>query len=372
MNYKAIVKKLQEFAPLKLAEKWDNVGLLIEPYTPKEINKILLTNDLTEDVLEEAINSNINFILSYHPPIFSPLKRLNVQNVKERIVIRAIEEKIAIYSPHTAFDSVKGGINDWLAEGLGEGNVSVIQSYSEHAELKLVVFVPKENVDTLRSALSDVGVGVIGNYSQCSFNIEGVGTFFGNESSNPVIGTKSKYETVSEIRLEMVFNRSKMQKVIEVIKKVHPYETPAWDVYQLEAMPVEGTGQGRLVTLNNRITLAELVERVKKHLRLPHVRLATGSSTKSKEELQIKTIALCAGAGDQVISKTKADVYLTGEMRHHDVLAAVEKGTSVILTEHSNSERGYLLNLKGKLQQLFEEKIDIEISKKDADPLVIV
>jgi len=250
----------------------------------------------------------------------------------------------------------------------------VIQSYTQPdpSELKLVVFIPKSNVDELRRALSEVGVGVIGNYSQCSFNLEGTGTFLGNEASSPVVGTKGNLEYVQETRIEMVLPKSKLQQATEVIRRVHPYETAAWEIYQLEPIPVEGTGQGRLVTLKEKVTLAELVQRVKKHLGLSHVRLALGSSTKSKEEIQVKTIALCAGAGETVITKSKADVYFTVEMRHHDVLAAVEKGTSVILCDHSNTERGYLLKVKEKLDVLFEGKLSVEISKRDADPLVIV
>jgi len=154
-------------------------------------------------------------------------------------------------------------------------------------------------------------------------------------------------------------------------KKHHPYETPEWEAYQLEPVPVEGSGQGRLLTLTEKTTLSNLVERVKKHLKLSHVRVATAAG-KNKDNLQVQTIALCAGAGDTVISKVKADVYLTGEMRHHDIIAAVEQGTSVILCDHSNTERGFLTKLKSNLDVLFQNQVVIEISQRDADPLVIV
>jgi dinuclear metal center YbgI/SA1388 family protein len=338
------------------------------------VEKIFLTNDLTEKVLEEAIASKASFILTYHPLIFAPLKRLTRSNVKERIVVRAIEERIAVYSPHTSFDSVAGGVNDWLAEGLGEGTCKVIQQFTEASptELKLVVFVPEEKVEEMREALSACGAGNIGNYSRCSFAIPGTGSFLGNEESKPVVGAKEQLETVKEIRLEMVCNRSKLSEISETIRRVHPYETPAWEVYQLEPIPVASTGQGRIVTLKEKVPLSVMIERIKKHLGLNHVRVAVGSNTKSIEEIQIRTIALCAGAGETVIGKARADLYLTGEMRHHEVLAAVEKGVSVILCEHSNTERGYLVKLSKTLEKLFEGKLAIQVSVKDADPLVVV
>jgi putative NIF3 family GTP cyclohydrolase 1 type 2 len=193
----------------------------------------------------------------------------------------------------------------------------------------------------------------------------------GNEKTNPAIGQKCQFETAAENRLEFVCSRSKLSELSATLRQHHPYETPAWEVYPLEPTPVEGFGVGRLITLTEPVKLTVLVPIIKKHLNLPHVRVALPSQ-KSMEDVEIRTIALCAGSGGEVVMKAKADLYWTGEMRHHDVLSAVANGTSVVLCEHSNTERGYLLNLKGELEKMFQQQIEVTISKIDSDPLVIV
>jgi dinuclear metal center YbgI/SA1388 family protein len=245
MELKSVVNKLTQFAPLKLAEKWDNVGLLVEPSQPKTIERIFLTNDLTEKVMEEAIQTKASMILSYHPPIFAPLKRLTQASVKERIIVKAIEERIAIYSPHTTYDSVKGGVNDWLASGLGEGKVDIIQPFQED-KLKLVVFVPEDSAEKIRNAIAKAGAGVIGNYTHCTFAIPGTGTFKGNEDSNPTLGKKLELESVSELRIEAICDKNSVTNVVRAVIANHPYETPAYEFYKLESSDVEGTGQGRV------------------------------------------------------------------------------------------------------------------------------
>jgi len=229
--------------------------------------------------LEEAIKSESEMIISYHPPIFHPFKRLTTQNSKERIILKAIENKIAIYSPHTALDSVSGGVNDWLASGLGNfSKISVIEPYSykdPNQACKLVVFVPLSNIESLRDELFKIdGIGKIGNYSSCSFSTQGEGTFLGNEESNPTIGSKEKFEKFEEVKLEIVCNKSKLIEVSSTIKKFHSYETPSWEIFPLESIPQINTGQGRLVTLAEEVEISTLIERIKKHLQLSNVRVA--------------------------------------------------------------------------------------------------
>eukprot|EP01116_Phalansterium_solitarium_P003532 TRINITY_DN14344_c0_g1_i1.p1 TRINITY_DN14344_c0_g1~~TRINITY_DN14344_c0_g1_i1.p1 ORF type:complete len:375 (+),score=149.89 TRINITY_DN14344_c0_g1_i1:922-2046(+) len=374
MNFKTVISKLQKFAPLRLAEKWDNVGLLIEPTVPRDVSRILLTIDLTEKVLDEAIFSNSSFVLAYHPAIFQPLKRLTSATAKERCVVRAIENTIAVYCPHTAIDTMAGGVNDWLVSGLGKGVVKPVQQHyyaDPQQNSKVIVFVPEANVDAMRQELSSV-CGFIGNYSSCSFTLAGTGSFIGNDASNPVVGQKGALEKVPEVRLEMVCSKSKLPEVARIIRQVHPYETPAWEVVALEPLPVDGTGQCRLITLDEKVSLAVMVERVKKHLGLQRLRLAVATASPNADSALVQTVAVCAGAGGEALAGVKADVYLTGEMRHHEVLAAVQNGTSVILVEHTNAERGYLKVLQKQLDELFAGEIDIQIAEHDADPLVVV
>jgi len=182
---------------------------------------------------------------------------------------------------------------------------------------------------------------LIGNYKQCSFNIEGTGTFFGNEASNPAVGEKGKLEKVKEIRLEMVCAKSKLAEIAQTIKKFHPYETPGWEVYALVPAVSNTTGQGRIVKFDSKVALVNVISKVKELFGLKYIRVATPENSKAYESIFVQSVALCAGSGASVLRGVQAHVYLTGEMGHHEILDATANGTTVILCEHTNTERGY-------------------------------
>jgi len=257
MKLEHVVSQLKTIAPLDLAEEWDNVGLLINPLKPRNVKKILLTIDLTETVADEAVAQKADLVVTYHPILFSPVNRLDVDNAYDRTVMKLVQKNIAVYSPHTALDSVIGGVNDWLADGVGEGDVSVL----------------------------------------------------------------------------------------------HP-------------IPDTNAGQGRLVELKRPVKLKTLAGRLKQYLGLKTVRLA-----ESVEGNSIRTVALCAGAGTAAFSGVKADCYLTGEMSHHNVLAATQRGSHVILCEHTNTERGYLPVFAKILHKALGKDVDIAVSEIDSDPI---
>lgn len=258
---KEVVEVLERHAPSSLAESWDNVGLLVEPSHPHIVRTLFLTNDLTEQVMEEAVNKSSDLILSYHPPIFSSIKRITQDAWKNRILVKAIENRIAIYSPHTSYDAVLGGVNDWL-----------------------------------------------------------ISCFDGDT------------------------------------KPITPNLEKPWN------------GQGRLCTLKTPLHIDNVVEKVKQHLQLPHVRIA---HTHPQCE-EVRSVAVCAGSGSSVLRGVCADVYLTGEMSHHDVLDAVANNRTVILCEHSNTERGFLQTLKETFEEKMDLKVQVEVSQIDKDPLVVV
>lgn len=361
------VAALQTIAPLHLAEEWDNVGLLIEPSEPRAVKRALLTIDLTDAVAAEAIAADAQLVVAYHPPIFEPLKRIGGK------LAALLENRIAVYSPHTALDASPGGVSDWLAEGLGDvfATTPMPARVIGHGErCKLVVFVPASAADEVRDALATrIGAGRIGNYSHCSFNTTGTGTFLGDDSTHPAVGKAGQLEHVDEVRLEMVCDRAHYPQIKRVIDEVHPYEEPAWEMYPLTGDLMSDVGTAKVATLAAAVTLDTLIARIKSHLGLEHVRIASPHPMSH----EVTNIAVCPGAGGSVFSGASGiDVYLTGEMRHHDVLAKIEQGSTVILTDHTHTERGYLPTLKRKLREQLGESVTIDVSKVDADPLRIV
>lgn len=368
MNLSTLTSALHSLAPLDLAAEWDNVGWIVEPPASARVARVLVTLDLTDAVVAEALASKASVVVAYHPPVFSGLKRLVEPDPVGRRVLACVRAGIGVYSPHTALDAVDGGINDWLADGLGEGSRSVIDATHALAsteQVKVVVFVPESHLDELRDALADAGAGRIGAYTHCSFAIPGTGSFFGTDSTNPVVGKKGRLEFAPEVRLEMVASEASLPALAAALRANHPYEEPAWEVVRLIAKASARTGQGRLVTLAKPTSLNTLVARVKARIGVKSVHVAAAArSAKSV----IRTIALCAGAGGSVLEHARADVLMTGEMRHHDALAAVARGCSVIVAGHAETERPYLPTFAKSLQGKLGRAVRVRVATSDRGP----
>ncbi|MEE8154012.1 MAG: Nif3-like dinuclear metal center hexameric protein [Phycisphaerales bacterium] len=367
-----VTEVLEAIAPLEYAADWDNVGLLVGSASWKA-DSVLLTIDLTEAVLREAIHGKAQMIVSYHPPIFDPLERVTDAEPKQRIVLEAARAEIAIYSPHTALDAAPGGINDWIAEGLGSGDVRALEAHGalpETQQCKLVTFCPADAVDRLRNTLAAAGAGCIGKYELCSFEIPGTGTFFGGKETSPAVGRRGALQRVDEIRLEMVCSRSALALAVTTITQFHPYEEPPIEIYELQPRPQREVGQGRRVVLDQKLSLRVLVERMKRRLGMSQLRVAVGI----RAPRRYRTIGLCAGAGGSLRTEAAAqgcEAFITGEMRHHDVLAAQAEGCTIILAGHTNTERGYLRVLRKRLRSALPAA-QVVISKKDCDPLRVM
>lgn len=374
---------MEQIAPLAFAESWDRVGMLVGDASRTLAGPVLLTIDLTERVLEEAIAEKASAIIAYHPPIWEPLARITASSVPERVILRAIESRIAIYCPHTAIDAAPGGITDWLCEGLSEGAAGKVagdcRALTPHAaleatqEVKLVTFVPMAEVDRVRSALASAGAGLIGNYSVCSFSADGTGTFLGDAASLPAVGVAGRLERVHECRLEMVCAKRAVALAIETLRQFHPYETPAVDVYELAPQPRRNTGAGRRLVLDQPATLAQLAARLRAHLHSARIEVASvgGPGDLSRP---VSTIGVVPGAGGSLAGVARAEgceVFVTGEMKHHDVLHALHSGMSVILAGHTNTERGYLPRLAERLRGMLPG-VRVVQAKADHDPLVVV
>jgi len=350
MRVSEAISVLERLAPLALAEPWDRVGLQIgDPASP--VRRALICIDMTEAVVREAVKFRAGLILAYHPPIFEPLKSLTASDRKSCAVRRCIRAGISVYSPHTALDAAEGGMNDWLAAGLGTGDIAPIKpvSLGTAVRCKVVVFTPPDHAAALREAMSRSGAGQIGEYSECSFATPGEGTFRGSAAAKPAIGKAGRFERVGELRVEMVCDMKQVPKVLAAARAAHPYEEPAIDLYRLEPEPAKdvATGAGRVVTLDQSVTIKELSARLKRRLGVRS--LFTGIPVRVSK---VRRVGVCVGAGGSLLEQAGGiDAFITGEMRHHDALAAVERGVAIFLAGHTQTERPYLREYRRRIMK---------------------
>ena len=363
MKLQQVIQVLNELANEALAEPWDRVGLALgDPAWA--LTRAMLCIDLTEPVLAEAIAKGVNLIVAYHPPIFTPLAAVTAGDPKQRIILESACHRIALYSPHTALDAAKYGVNDWLAAGMGKGQVRMIQSRTaDDTQYKIVTFVPHQAADRVRRMMSQAGAGRIGEYALCSYNLEGFGTFKGGPATHPTVGRPGRLKRAAELRIEMVCPHSKLNDVAGALVKVHPYEEPAYDVYPLKLINHDETvGQGRIVQLDKAVTPAVLIGRIKKLLGVSHVEVAQPTPARRS----IGRVGLCPGAGGSLLENTNnLDAFVTGEMRHHDILAATMNGLLVILAGHTQTERPYLPVYRKRIMQTAAASVQWIISRTD-------
>jgi dinuclear metal center YbgI/SA1388 family protein len=372
MKVKDIAAVIEKIVPLQLAQDWDNVGLLIgDPQN--SVKNILLTIDITKDVLSEAIKQKAELIIAYHPVIWDSLRKIT-EDGPGGIVYKLIRYGIAVYSIHTALDSAVGGVNDGLAEIIGIRDAKPIGDYVDNPaddNYKLVVFVPIDSVAKVSDAVFAAGAGWIGNYSNCGFQAAGTGTFLPLEGAKPAIGRKGWIEKVAEIRFETIVPADKLEDCIAAMKKAHPYEMPAFDVFKLYNSQ-DKFGLGRIGKLAQPLFIKQIINRIKKSTGAKAIGLI------GNENRLVKTAAVCAGSCGKIINSVIAanvDLYVTGELKHHQALAAQEEGLTCICLGHSVSERFILKKFANQLQEQLKQALQkeggratIKISKKDSDP----
>ena len=332
VRIKDIANALEMFAPLPLQDGFDNAGLQIG-LTEAEVTGVLLCLDVTEAVVDEAVASGCNLIVSHHPLIFSPLKRITGSNYIERCVIKALANGIAIYSAHTNIDNAPGGVNYRIAEKLGLQNVRILVP-KEDALLKLAVYVPTSAADAVRSALFAAGCGSIGNYDSCSYNVDGFGTFKANEGCNPFCGEVGELHREQEVRIETVLPAYLKNKVVAALLKVHPYEEPAYDIYQLKN-GWGSVGSGVIGELPAECDEAELLQCVKEKFNVGSVRHTPLLGKR------VKRVALCGGAGGSFAGAAMAagaDVYITGEARYHDLFNYTGKMMMAVIGHYESEQ----------------------------------
>lgn len=363
MKVKDIAIVLDKIAPVRLAQDWDNVGLLVGDNN-KQVKNILLAIDVTQDVVSEAKKLKTDLIISYHPIIWNGLKQVTPTG-QSAVVYELIRLGISVYSIHTSLDVISGGVNDGLADMIGLDNPCPIGDYvtdSFSDKYKLTIFTPKGSSAKVAGAMFAAGAGSVGNYSDCGFETAGLGTFKPLTGSNPAIGQIGKLTAVDEIRFECIVEKPKLQAVIDAMTASHPYEMPAFDCTKL--YDNNRFGLGRIGKLNSPTKLSDIILRIKK-----------ATSAKSfgiigKENRIVKTAAVCAGSCGKILNTVinrQCDLYLTGELKHHQALAAKEANVTCICLSHTVSERFILKKLAKQLLKSLNN-ITIKQSKKDNDP----
>jgi dinuclear metal center YbgI/SA1388 family protein len=346
MKLQKIISVLEEMAPIAYAEDFDNVGLLIGDKN-QEINSALICHDALESVIDEAIAKNCNLIICFHPILFSGLKKITGKNYVERSVIKAIKNDIAIYAVHTALDNHKNGVNKIFCNALGLRKTKVLIP-KENFIRKLVTYTISENETKLRNALFDAGAGQIGNYDNCSFNSEGIGTYSGNEDSNPQIGERFEFVQNKEIKIEVTFEKYLESAILKALFANHEYEEVAYEIYDLKNKH-QNIGLGMIGEFEEPISEAEFLNLVKDKMKCGGIR---HSALLGKP---IKKVAVLGGSGSYAIKnalQAGADAYLTADLKYHQFYEAENQ---MLLADigHYESERytkNYILDfLKEKI-----------------------
>ncbi len=310
---------LEEIAPLSYQESYDNAGLIVgDP--DKGIKSALISLDCTEAVVEEAVTNGIDIIISHHPIVFKGLKKFNGKNYVERVVIKAIKNDIALYAIHTNLDHISTGVSKKICDKLNLINTKVLDPKGGLLK-KMVVFVPFTHKEAVKDALFAAGAGNIGNYSECSFELDGRGGFKANEDADPFVGDKNQRHTEDEVRLEVIYQGNKERKLIATLLKVHPYEEVAYDIYSLSNNYSE-VGAGMIGELENPMQENEFLQLLKKNMKADVIR---------HTELlgkPIKKVAVCGGAGSFLLNQAiaaGADIFISADFKYHEFFDAEGK-----------------------------------------------
>jgi len=363
-----IIGVLNRLCPPSLAEDWDNVGLQVgDPKT--KIDTILVCLDAEEIALKEAQRLNAQLIISHHPLIFKPLKRLSPDDSTGQILFQAIKNDIAVVSVHTNLDRAADGLNDWLAERLGLGDTTPLEKPVSGQFYKLIVYVPVGYEVEVRDAVFAAGAGYIGAYDQCSFSQRGTGTFRGGAGTRPFIGCPGTLESTEEVRFETIVPVTAVSKIVARMLRAHPYEEVAYDLLPL-ANERNDVGLGRIGSLETAIPLWQFSERVKESLNLSGLKLVGDLDRK------ISRVAVCGGTGMSLLSaalRQGADCLVTGDIKYHEAQRARAEGIALIDAGHFATEQIMVAELSRRLKKVFtEQNISVNVIEMAAekDPLI--
>ncbi|RUL84981.1 Nif3-like dinuclear metal center hexameric protein [Tautonia sociabilis] len=357
-----IASWLEEFAPTRLAEGWDNVGLLLgDPAATVE--RVMTCLTVTPRSAGEAIGAGVGLIVSHHPVWFKPVQRLRADG-EDGVLWSLARAGIGIYSPHTAFDNTRGGINDVLCELLGLEEVGPLKPPGTSQGCKVVVFSPESDREAVLAAAFGEGAGRIGDYEECSYTVAGFGTFLGLEGTNPTVGRPGRRESAPEHRIEFVCPRERLPGVLAAVRRAHSYEEPAIDVYPT-IVAGQGPGVGRVGRLPSRTSLGALARSLRERLPAPGLQFV------GEPEREVERVAVACGGADEFVrdaAQAGADVFLTGEARFHRALEAEALGMGMIVAGHHATERPAVEMLADRLGRAFPGLL-VWASREETDPL---
>lgn len=368
LRVKNIIQLFEDWAPNWIAWEKDNVGLQVGDKQNK-ITKILVTLDVTKQIISEAISKKVELIVSHHPLLFRPPSAIITSDPIGELILQLAEHKIALFSAHTNLDFAPDGVSFTLAELLGLKNIRFL-SPLKNSLAKIVVFVPNGYVERVRNAMAQAGAGVIGNYSSCSFVMKGTGSFYGSIASNPFLGKCRNLESVEETRLEMIAPRALVSGVVAAIKAVHPYEEPAYDIHFIDN-PNSNFGMGAIGTLSKSQSLEHFLKSIKRTLDVGVLRYTGSLSNK------IQNVAVCGGAGSDLLSdaiEEKADAFVTADVRYH---AFQEANDNIALIDagHWETEQIILKPIAARLRsaaRAANKSLTVFITKHKTNPIKIL
>lgn len=361
MKIKELFPILEEMAPLAYAEDFDNVGLLVGNQE-NEVSGILVCHDALESVIDEAIAKNCNVVVCFHPIVFSGLKKITGKNYVERAVIKAIKNDIAIYAVHTALDNHKNGVNKIFCDALGLKNTKILVPKQNFIQ-KLITYTIPENVEQVRNALFDAGAGKIGNYEDCSFNSQGIGTYMGNENSNPEVGERFEFVEAPEVKIEVTFEKQLQSKILKALFSNHVYEEVAYEIYDLQNAH-QNIGLGMIGELETPMSETDFLAFVKDKMQCGGIRHSNLLGKK------VSKVAVLGGSGSFAIKnaiQAGADIFLTADLKYHNFYEAENR---IVLADigHFESERF----TKNYIVDFLKEKITnfaIVLSEENTNPV---
>lgn len=361
-----VVALIEELAPPGLAEAWDNSGWQVGDPN-QEVDRVMVALDIDEQVAGEAVEKGVQLIISHHPLIMKGLKSIRLDTAAGRLTGKLIRAGIGAYAAHTNLDSTRGGINDRLAQKLGLQDTRVLFVVEKEKYLKLVVFVPESHLQDVMGALRRQGAGWIGNYSDCTFQVKGTGTFRPGEGTDPYIGKQGELERVEEVRLETIVPAPIVDKVLKAVIDAHPYEEVAYDLYPL-ALEGPAKGLGRVGNLSSPVKFSQFVQLVRQALNLSNVRFG------GEEGETVNRVAICSGSGADLWPAARAmgaQVLVTGDVKYHAARDMLAGGIKFVDAGHYGTEKIVVELLGDYLKGRTRDKgMDVEVleSKRGFDP----